>query len=80
MRRLISFIRFGSLEVSLLITYTTAILSEWSTIDVFVSNERQISTARQIGKNARPEMWFSKEPLSTEHTTKTYITCIGEYV
>lgn len=78
MRRLISFIRFESLEVSLLITYTTAILSEWGTIDVFVSNERQISTARKIRKNARPEMWFSKELLSTEHTTKTYITCIGE--
>lgn len=66
MRRLISFIRFESLEVSLLITYTTAILTEWSTIDVFVSNELQISTARIIGKNSRTEMWYSSQLVSKE--------------
>lgn len=66
MRRLISFIRFESLEVSLLITYTTAILSEWSTIDVFVSNKPQISTARIIGKNSRTEMWYSSQLVSKE--------------
>lgn len=70
MRRLISFIRFESLEVSLLITYTTAILSEWSTIDVFVSNEPQISTARIIGKiHAQrcgiPANWCQKSQRTT---------------
>ena len=54
----ISFIKVGSLDVFLFITWTTAMLSQWNWMLLLDSWLALISIANTMGKNSRMAIWY----------------------